>query len=143
MKYFGSQSEHHADRSADLLRAYFTYIDRCKHVSMPDVFQHVVRMSASRFWVSAPRAAIVVSSIIRGDKLSYMRPNKREMFLEIHRRVILLQKAHPDWSLQKLVAEVASQPAPRFYISPASARVIILKARKKWFKDRASARKLP
>ena len=136
MKNFGSKSEHADARTRDLLRAYFRHLETCKHVSMPDVFKSVVEMSASRFWVSASRAAVVVAAIGRGDKLGYMRPNKREMFLEIHSRVCALRKVNPDWSLPRLVEYVISRPAPKFYLAPGSARVLILKARKVWFANK-------
>lgn len=133
MKNFGCKSESHSERTRDLLRAYFRYIETCSHVSMPCVFKAVVEMPASRFWVSAPRAAIVVANIMRGDSLTYMRPNKREMFFEIHRRVLILRRADPLLSLHQLVEAVISQPAPKFYMAPGSARALILKARKQWF----------
>ena len=104
---------------------------------MPDVFRCVVNMPASRFWVSSPRAAVVVANIMRGDKLIYMRPNKREMFFEIHKRVLLLKKLHSDWSLPRLIEEVISCEAPKFYMAPGSARVLILKARKQWFQEKS------
>lgn len=95
-------------------------------------------MPAARFWVSASRAAVVVASINRGDMLHYMRPNKREMFFEIHRRVMELRKIYSGWSTPKLIEEVLAQPAPKFYLAPGSARVLILKARKQWFAESSS-----
>lgn len=138
MKYFGSNSEYHAERSRDLLRAYFHYLRTCRHVAMPDVFRRVVEMPASRFWVSASRAAVVVARIMRGDRLSHMRPNKREMFFEIHRRVMELRPSRLGWSMPRLIEFVLEQPAPKFYLAPGSARVLILKARKKWFAESSS-----
>lgn len=137
MKNFGSKSEYHLDRTRDLLCAYFRYLETCSRVSMPDVFKNVVEMPAARFWVSASRAAVVVACIIRGDKLSYMRPNKREMFFEIHRRVMKLRRSCPNWSIPKLIETVIAQPAPKFYLAPGSARALILKARKKWFAEKS------
>ena len=90
-------------------------------------------MPASRFWVSASRAAVVLADITRGDNLCSMRPNKREMYFEIHRRVKELKQRHINWSIPQLIEAVIAQPAPKFYLAPGSARVIILKARKKWF----------
>lgn len=136
MKYFGSKSVYHDRRTRDILRAYFSYLEACDNVRMPDVFRHVVNMPAERFWVSTPRATVVVAGIDRGDKLLYMRQNKREMFFEIHRRVVALRKRYPNWTLPRLVGEVVAQPAPKFYIAPGSARVIILRARKKWYEDK-------
>ena len=104
---------------------------------MPDVFKNIVDMPASRFWVSTPRAAVVIASIRRGDKLHYMRPNKREMFFEIYRRVVNLSLKYSDWSMPKLIETVIAQPAPKFYLAPGSARVLILKARKQWFAEKS------
>ncbi len=103
---------------------------------MPDVFKSVVEMPATQFWVSASRACVVVASIMRGDKLHYMRPNKREMFFEIHRRVVALLGDNTDLPLPRLVEAVIAQPAPKFYLAPGSARVLILKARKQWFAEK-------
>lgn len=136
MKTYGSLSEHAEARTQDLLRVYFDYLRSCKHINMVDVFKRVAESPASRFWVSSSRAAVVAAAIARGDKLSYMRPNKREMFFEIYRRAIALKDAHPDWALSQLVQHVVRQQAPRFYLSPGSARALILKGRKKWFAEK-------
>lgn len=138
MKYFGSKSEYHTARSRDLLRAYFCYLKACSRVSMPEVFRCVVDMPASRFWVSVARASVVMANIERGDKLHYMRHNKREMFFEIHRRITLLRQSHPNWSTPRLLKVVLEQPAPKFYLAPGSARVLILKARKQFFAHAAT-----
>ena len=137
MKTFGSVSEYHHERARDLLRAYFRCIAVCDHISMPDVFRSVAASPATRFWVSAPRAAVVVAKILRGDKLLWMRPNKREMFFEIYRRFLVLRRANPHWTVPHLVGEVVAQPAPCFYLAPGSARVLILKARKQWFEEKS------
>lgn len=107
---------------------------------MPEVFRHVVQMPARQFWISVPRATNVVAAIMKGDTLSSMRKNKREMFMEIHRRVVELKKRRPDWSLPCLVREVVSQPAPKFYIDPCSARILILQERKLWFEEKSKRR---
>lgn len=138
MKNFGSKSEYAHERTCDLLKVYFRYIETCRHISMPDVFKHIVEMPASRFWVSSSRASVVISSIMRGDDLQYMRSNKREMFFEIHRRVVALREIHPNLSLPLLIEMVLAQPAPKFYLAPGSARVLILRARKQWFADSLS-----
>lgn len=138
MKNFGCKSEFHKERSLDLLRAYFLYLKSCSNISMKDVFKRVVDMPAARFWVSSSRAAVVLACIMRGDKLLYMRPNKREMFFEIHRRVMNLQRSHNNWSMPRLIETIIAQPAPKFYLAPGSARVLILKARKQWFAESSS-----
>lgn len=147
MKYTGCISNHYNERTRDLLQVYFNTISSCSHVSMPRVFNDVVNSPASRFWVSAPRAAAVVSAIEAGDDLHYMRPTKREMFLEIHRRCVLLFRRMTAAASRgcytsiplstpssiRIVERVVSQPAPKFYMAAGTARIIILKARKEWF----------
>lgn len=132
MKNFGSKSEYHKERIIDLLKAYFKHLSECSHISMPEVYRCVVEMPATRFWVSASRAAVVVSRIMRGDKLYDMRPTKREMFFEIHRRAVALQKEFSDRSIRSIIEEVVAQSAPKFYLAPSSARALILKAKKEW-----------
>lgn len=133
MKYFGCKSEYNNQRTQDLLKAYFQYLHSCSHVFLPDVYKNVANMPASRFWVSERRAAIVVASISRGDKLLYMRENKRQMYFEIYRRVQELRHRHPGWSTHQLVRSVIAQPAPCFYLTPGSVRAFIIKAKKQYF----------
>lgn len=136
MKKFGSKSEYSHERTRDLLKAYFYYIKTCRYISMSDIFKRIVEMPASRFWVSSSRASVVVASIMRGDDLHYMRSNKREMFLEIYRRFVALRAKQPNLSLPRLIEKVIAQPAPKFYLAPGSARVLILRARKQWFTEK-------
>lgn len=137
MKNFGSVCEFAEERTADLLKAYFAYIESCDNVRMPDVFKSVVDMPSRRFWISAPRAAVVVAAMERGDDLSSMRANKKEMFDEIFRRYKLMRIDTPDLPMAHLVREIVEQPAPKFYLSASSAKILILKARKLWFKEKS------
>jgi hypothetical protein len=101
-----------------------------------DTFRAIVNMPASRFYVSETRAAIVISNMLHGCDISNMRPSKREMFEEIYRRVLALM-ALPDYAdvpIYQIVGEVIEQPAPKFYLSPVSARLYIKNARKEWHK---------
>lgn len=136
MKYFGSTSEHNRERSHELFRTYSRLIENSRHIRANDIFGRVVEMPASRFWVSTSRAAVVMASIMRGDRLKYMRPNKREMFFEIYRRMCELRQKRSDWSVPRILDVVLAQPAPKFYMAPGSARVIILKERKRWFLEK-------
>lgn len=137
MKHFGSVCEFAEERADDLLKAYFVYIRSCHYLRMDDLLNAIVNMPASRFWISAPRAAVVISSMDRGDALEGMRPNKREMFREIYRRYLSLRGSFPNAPVARLVRIVVSQPAPKFYMSPSSAKIIILKARKSWFREKS------
>lgn len=59
-----------------------------------------------------------------------MWPLKREMYQEIFRRVVALREKNPFLSIAKLCAIVVCQPAPKFYITPGTAKAMVCKARK-------------
>jgi hypothetical protein len=133
MKPHGCISEYADQRKADLLRAYRTYIANCRLIEKAKALEDIVNMSASRFYVSRQRACSVVIAILSGkDNLSTMRPNKREMFVEIFNRTMALKKEHPELSLGDAVEQVISSPAPKFYLSSGSAKTIINEAKKEW-----------
>lgn len=136
MKHFGSRMEYADERIRNLMRVYDHHLSECSHIRMPDIYQAVADSPAERFWVSEVRASVVVSAMLRGAKHLRMRPLKREMFEEICRRVVNLQKLHPDWPMTALCAEVVAQPAPKFYISGGSVKIMICKARKKWITEK-------
>ena len=136
MKTTGSYFEYEQARNADLLRAYREQIERAKFIYLPEILQKTVDTPSRRFWVSEERAAAVVLRIMKGDDLKGMRPMKREMFLEIYRRVSVRTKDNPGITLCEAVADVVCEEAPRFYLTPGSAKVILLKIRKKWYEKR-------
>ncbi len=137
VKHKGSNMEYYEERAADLMRAYDEYIASCEYIRMPDVYRNIVDMPSRRFWVSDIRAALVVSAIMRGEaRLDAMWPLKREMYLEIHRRVVELGKDKPGLPLSELCAIVVASPAPKFYLTPGSAKMMVCKARKKWIKEK-------
>lgn len=137
MKHKGAVMEYSKERTDDLMRAYEEYISSCDYIRMPDVYNKVVNMPASRFWVSDIRAALVVSAMMRGEAdLDAMWPMRKEMYEEIYRRVIKLRELHPLLSTSELCAIVVAQPAPKFYLTAGSAKSIICKARPEWIKEK-------
>lgn len=137
MKRIGAYFEYEEERNRDLMRAYREQLTQSKEVvSLPDVYRQVVDMPSKRFWVSEERATIVIGNIMKGHKLEKMRPTKREMFFEIYSRVCELKKKRPNDSIYDLVFDVVNQPAPKFYLTPGSAKVIIFKIKKQWYEER-------
>lgn len=136
MKHNGSVFEYAQERNDDIMRAYIEQIDSCESINLPQVFSRVVNMPSKRFWVSAERAAIVVSNIMRGDTLPNMRRTKRDMFFEIYRRVMELREKYPAKSILQLTCIVVQQPAPKFYLTAGSAKVIICRAKRSWYEKR-------
>lgn len=137
MKSIGAKMEYSDERICDLMRAYEEYVSSCSYLRMPELYEAVVNTGTKRFWVSDKRASLVISSMMRGeDALRSMRPLKREMYEEIYRRVVLLRKTRPCASVYELCSEVVAQPAPKFYLTPKSAKVMICKVRKEWYSEK-------
>ena len=140
MKPHGSNSEFKQQRNDDLMRAYHELIKSAQHILMPEIYHKVVDMPTRRFWISEGRAAIVISAMMKGDTLENMGPLKREMYNEIYSRVIKLREKKPDLPIIQLVEMVVEQPAPKFYLTPGSAKVLICKIRKEWYFRRTKRR---
>lgn len=137
MKHKGALMEYSQERLDDLMRVYDEYIDSCEYIRMPDVFNNIVNMPSRRFWVSDIRAALVISAMLRGEaRLDKMCRSKREMYEEIYRRVMILRHEYPEHTISKLCAMVLVQPAPKFYLTPGSAKIMVCKARKEWIRKK-------
>lgn len=136
MKHHGAVMEYAEERMRDLMRAYDEYISSCVHIRMPDVYSAIVNMESMRFWVSEIRATKVICAMLRGVPLSDMRPLKREMFEEILRRVVELKGRRPELSVKECCCIVVAQPAPKFYLSPGSAKIMVCKFRGKWVREK-------
>lgn len=134
MKSFGSVLAFTQERNDALLKAYREQVGTTRFVRLNEIGEKIVNSPSPRFWVSEERAAAVVSAIMRGKPvLKMMRPTKRAMFEEIHRRVVALKKKHPDWHLCQLIFEVVNSPAPKFYMEASSALERLFKIRNGWY----------
>ena len=132
-KTSGAILEYADERIAHLMNEYLRYISSSPHIRMEELFSHVVNQPAPRFWVSPVRAAVVIASMFRGNTLHNMRPSKIEMFREIYRRVVALREKRPCAPLSVIVEEIVMSPAPKCYLSPSSAKIMIYKAKRKWY----------
>ena len=132
-KIVGSTLEYTEERITALMEEYDRYIASCDYIRTSEVFDHIVNQPCRRFWVSNIRAAVVVARMLKGCKPRNMRPSKKEMFQEIFRRVCKMKEEFPSMSLFQLVAEVVAQPAPKFYLTPSSAKIMVYKAKKEWY----------
>lgn len=136
MKNVGAIFEYEEERNRDLMRAYKEQLASHENKDLQSVLNRVVEMPSKRFWVSEERAAIVISEMMRGKGLKVKGKVKREMYNEIYRRVVELQKSHPGMSVYDLTFMVVTGPAPKFYLTPGSAKVIIHKVKKQWYEER-------
>ena len=133
MKHKGSTFEYKDERDRDLLRAYREQLMLCETIDLTEVFKKVVLMPSARFWVSEERAAIVIARMFKGDKLESMKPNTREMYEEIFKRVKDMKEHNPEMYLFDILFRVVRQPAPKFYLTPDSAKVITTRIKRELF----------
>lgn len=139
MKYVGTTFEYEAERNRDLMRAFRETLGETGR-PLRSIYERVVEKPSCRFWVSEERAAVVISGMHRGGSIDYMRPLKREMYREIYSRATELLSRRPDLSLYEAVFETVGSPAPKFYLSPGSAKVIICKIKRQWYTRRKRQR---
>lgn len=136
MKNFGSVFEYEQERNNNLLRLYHQLISEVKFICSEEIYRKMSNSPSDRFWVSEERALIVVLQITKGDTLIGMGKNKRDMFFEIYRRATIMKQKYPTLSLTKIIFKVVRQPAPKFYLTEGSIKVIISKIKSKWYEQR-------
>lgn len=141
MKREGATVDYGRARVLDLLRWYDRYISERREVVMSELYAWIVEQPARRFYVSETRACAVVGRMLRGEGLPPgMRGPKKDMFEEIYRRVVSMRAIDREMSVAEAVRRVVGEPAPRFYMAPATAKVYLYPMRKAW--QRMKMRKL-
>lgn len=136
MKYFGSIMDFTHERNEDLMRVFREFFDKSDFIIISDLFQRVADSPSKRFWVSENRAAVVISAMLAKKRLPKMNPNKQEMFNEIFRRFNILREQRPDISFRELIAEVISQPAPKFYLAPRTVCEYFYRIKNGWYRNK-------
>ena len=129
MKKPGSTSDFMAARDRELLDCFKRELMESRGVPLRDMFGRAARRPASRFWVSELRAAEVISRMLRGESLDNATPQKRKMYEELMRRVVDWREKHPGHPLSDAVFAAVNSPAPEFYLTDKSAKVIIYRLR--------------
>ncbi len=129
MKKKGSVVEFNDQRDKELLQAFKSQLHLLGTVPLQEGFTRAAMMPASRFWVSERRAMIVISSMLKGNRIESMNTKKREMYHEIYRRVKRILEEEPGITLTEATFRVVNSPAPEFYLTPKSARAMIYRLR--------------
>lgn len=137
MKKRGSTSDFIAQRNRELLRCFRYVLETSRGVALRDMFGMAARMPASRFWVSEVRAAEVISRMLKGECQDPKQcEQKRRMYDEIFRRVVDWRRLNPGHPLSDAVFHAVNSPASEFYLTDASAKVIIYAARRSGKRER-------
>lgn len=125
MKKKGNVAEYGRQRNEELKRTVrrMALSGECK--SSDDIFSRAAGAPATRFWVGERRAYEVISGMMRGKSIDYMKPMTRRMYNEIYARVKRLLSLDSSIGLEEAVFRVVNSPAPEFYLTAGSARVIM------------------
>lgn len=125
--------EHTFEREEALMQTYFSLLSSKAHIIPSEIYREVAAAPSPRFWVSDTRTAVVLAKLETGGDLGRMLPLKREMFLELHRRFRAARGKDSKSSNIELITQIISQPAPCFYLTPGTVKVMVCKLKKKWF----------
>lgn len=135
MKRPGSTSDFLATRNRELLQTLRRLIMTTDGIPMDGLYAMAAQSPCSRFWVSEKRAAEVISRMLRGEDMDVQGlPLRNKMYRELLRRVREWQAANPGHHLTDAVFAAVNSPAPEFYVTPQSAKVIISRIMQKRYK---------
>lgn len=139
MRKEGAKSYFKEARDAELSALFRKMLCETEMNSLNELFAAVVKQPSSRFWVSEDRAAIVVRDVIhRGYDLRQMKLQTARMYAEILKRVLKIREKNPERDIYSIVFEVVNSPAPEFYLTSDSAKVLIYA----WRRRQKALRKL-
>lgn len=122
-------------RDAEIMRRYSQIVRERNCRSQRDVMLHVVKSSASRFYVSSESLERVIRHLRQGGNLDNMSESKRAMYEELYNRYKEHRKM-PEYSkmrIRHLCEILVDEPAPEFYIQAETAMDIfnVVKRRKR------------
>lgn len=104
---------------------------RTSRSPLREIFAEAAAQPCTRFWVSEERAILVMKQMMRGESIETMNPKKQEMYREIYGRVCRIMEREPGYSLIDATCEAVNSPAPEFYLTAKSAKVIIYQIRRR------------
>ena len=110
----------------DLIKAYNRVAPTC--LMQSQAWEKTVKQPAPRYYITAKQALQVLSPMMQGDftHVDMMIPNKRRMYYSLYEKTIELseKRAFVGKSLTYIVQFAVASPAPEFFITSSSFRVI-------------------
>lgn len=132
MRKKGAKSEFKYERDRELLSRFREILHDSRGVSLGEMYGMAARCRSSRFWVSEERVLAVLRGLPDTDpQLGEMNPERIRMFREIERRVRAMMAADPQVTLREAVNRTVNSPAPEFYLTDKTAKVLIYEARRR------------
>lgn len=131
MKKKNSRCEFASQRSEQLLRNFRESIARQSVISARKAFQEAVDAPAPRFWVSEARATRIMAMLLKGENPTEgMHSSKRQMYMEIFKRVKQQMGLYPEKSLGDIVFDVVNNEAPCSYLTWQTAGKLVYEIKK-------------
>lgn len=135
MKHHGCVCDFTPQRNKELHQAYRRALASRSFINLREVCTIAANSPCSRFWVSEERATVVISALLKGQyALDAMSPQKREMFIEIFKRVQKQKEEDPSMSIYDAVFLAVNSPAPKFYMTTNTVVEIISRIRRGYYK---------
>lgn len=128
MKHKGSTFPYKAERDAELMRAFRLEMLTNSHRTVKEIFRRVADSPCSRLWITEERAAEIIKAML-GGRFHGVSKFKDEMYTELFSRFRRMKEENPYLPFSKLVFFAVNSPAPKFYLSPDQARVIVTRIR--------------
>lgn len=129
-------------RDEDLHRVYDELRSRGVYSSNDELLEMVVNSPTKRFWVTVERVLDIVRLKRKGTlNLNHFTQTRRAMYTEIINRFEEIERENQTMHDMDKAIEVIYQPAPSFYITPQSAKVILCRSRKKKDKSKTDVLK--
>jgi hypothetical protein len=123
-------------RDRELLSIYRDKLINCATIDLDQICRDIAVTPTSRFWVNEKIALDEMYYIRKHGCTSRTSETYREMFMEIYKRVCELRLRKPSMSLRDAVERIVQSPAPRFYLTPKSIKVVICKAKRRLLEER-------
>ena len=114
-------------RDKEIFRIYSEALSSGRFRSGPAIFDFVRKHPAPRFYVSSYFISRALYSIMRGDALDVKGQNAVRKFNDLYKLFLKLRatEEYKSYSVQRISEVLEKCPAPEFYISARTTRLII------------------
>lgn len=118
------------ERDQDLLRAYERVLKsfgkEAPYISRKELVKRAVESGAERYYVTYEEAFRNIRRIVNGKPLKCKNKCKRAMYMSLYEVVMRYRRIYPELPFNRVLMRVLSEEkAPRFFISPERASLLL------------------
>ena len=115
-------------RDQELYEAFRREMIAARRINKRYIYRRLADTPSSRFWVTHRSANNILTKMFRAYQrqedpaalLHSLTPVRREMYTELFARALRLFSQYPTMHISDISKRVVVQPAPKFYLTPAS-----------------------